>query len=203
MTKKQKTVKLLLNAYLTWLCLKYRTSRPILYMYFRKPDNWDKICKLHDNGKVSGFYEPNSSEIHILEYNLDLSIWVWKLRHEWRHHWQYTYYNCSTLWWRQHLDIYTACHQSAVCVIEEDARHFQRYRNTLKHVFSARLLTFFSEDELEKLIFPATIDSQARNIRKYLASLEKQYSPEEETEDDKKTIPQLLAGKKQSKKSQP
>ena len=147
--------KQFLSAYLTWLCHTYNTNRPKLYLYNEIPTWWNSYNERY-GGKVTGFYSfADCNEfhkgIHILVRNLDLSTILERLRHEWRHHWQYIYHNRLMIWWHQHESLYALLHNQARCAIEMDARNFAIHCKWHPSVCDEQLLAAFSEDELSKL----------------------------------------------------
>ena len=153
--QKKRLRNLFLQAYLTWLCRRYKTSRPKLYLYEHRP-NWWQGYNYRYAGTVSGFYSfesqaPVCKGIHILVGDLTLDKALCRLRHEWRHHWQYIYHNSLLLWWHQHETLYKRFHNQAVCAIEEDAKNFGYHCKWHKSVHDEQLLIAFSEDELSKL----------------------------------------------------
>ena len=152
---KRQRIYLFLKAYLTWLCRRYKTNRPKLYLYEVRPNWWNDYNCRYGNC-VSGFYSfesrgPVGKGIHIFVGSLDLSTALYRLRHEWRHHWQYTYHNCLLLWWHQHETLYKRLHNQAVCAIEADAKNFGHHHKWHKSVCDEQLLAAFSEDELSRL----------------------------------------------------
>lgn len=147
--------KTFLRAYLNWLCHMYDTNRPSLYLYEKLPDWWSAY-NLRYEGNVTGFYSFENCDkfqkgIHILIYNQDLDTILKRLRHEWRHHWQYLYRNRLLIWWHQHESLYKRLHNQARCAIEIDAQNFAIRCEWHPSVCDEQLLTAFSEDDLSKI----------------------------------------------------
>lgn len=159
--------RIFLSAYLNWLCHMYKTSRPSLYLYDKAPIWWDSYNERY-GGRVTGFYAFTDCDkfckgIHILTHGLSLDTVMIRLRHEWRHHWQYIYHPHLLRWWHQHESLYKRFHNQAVCAIEMDARNFAIHFQWHPSICDEQLLAAYSEVDLSNLKNPLKVKKLAQH----------------------------------------
>lgn len=107
---KKQRIQMALNIQLIRLSKKYNTSLPKLVL--------DK-----KEGSYIGHYDYETHTILLDPNKLHgYRDYMIALRHEFRHHWQWTHHHKDYMWWIEHYDIYESLYPYSI--IEIDARLF-------------------------------------------------------------------------------